>query len=633
LTAAPPRSSIRAGRGDQTVARRSDCQLEPLSGTTLLAYRALMILLLLIALPGFVFSYGQQRDAQASVQPTFAAGLRFPGGNDAITRVAPFSDEARAKGLQPGDRLIAIDGHAIPYFDLDAIQSLLVGPDGSTYRLTVQSDAQPPRTILLTRNSHTIDQVYAGSGLTFARRSWTVFGFRMLDAALAMATALLLFVRRPTDPVAAMLALCAVPLEDGLLFLWPDAGLALTGFSSVRHMLFLTTILIYPDGRFVPRWAVWLTPVIPVIELVSFQSTISESAIGLRQILFFGFLIAAAGTFVLRYRSTPPGAQRQQIKLMMFGAVGWVGLGLVSLALEKASALSATVPAAAWLSLGSHLAGSLAAIALESGILLSLLRFRLYDADVLISRSAAYTFLTLLLGPAFAATDKMVQVLSAQSFGENARAMSAGFGAAMAATLIAPLNKRVRRWTELRFQGEIVALRDDLPKFVGDLREFATLDILVAGVIERIRKGVRARHVAMILLGDEGTIDGEDGGLVRASGITEAAVRDWERDWQPQQKDGLECDRDDPLFPVRVPLRAEGAVARGWILLGPRPDGSFYGKDERKALAEIADPIALAIRIVRDRDARYADHAALNDELRQRIALLERRLGTLRDKV
>ncbi|WP_216599939.1 PDZ domain-containing protein [Sphingomonas sp. AP4-R1] len=608
------------------MARRSEFRVEQLSGLTLTLYRALMAVLLLIAAIGIVTAYGQQRDAQASVGPTFAASLRFPGGNDVVTRVAPFSDEARARGLLPGDRLIAIDGRAIPYFDLDAIQSLLAGPDGSTYRLTVQTGEASPRTITLTRNSHYIDQAYAGSGLTFAIRSWTVFGFRMLDAVLALATALLLFIRRPTDPVAAMLALCAVPLENGLLFLWPDAGLALTGFSSVRHMLFLTTILIYPNGRFVPRWTIWLTPLIPVIELVSFQSTTVEAAIGLRQLLLFAFLIAAAGAFYLRYRSTPPGAERQQIKLIMLGTVGWVLFGLVSLVLERISAASATVAMSAWFSLASHLAGSFAAIALEAGILLSLLRLRLYDADSLISRSAAYTFLTLLLGPTFAATDKVVQVLSAQSFGENARAMSAGFGAAIAATLIAPLNKRVRRWTELRFQGEIVALRDDLPKHVGDLREFATLDVLLAGVLDRIRQGIRTRHVAILLRG-------ENGGFhpLTSPGLTGETVLTWAQDWQPEPGNRLEGDRDDPLFPVRIRLGDEEPGMIGWILLGPRPDGSFFGKDERKALAEIAAPIALAIRIVRERDARMAGHIARNRELEERIATLESRLGAFRD--
>ena len=57
---------------------------------------------------------------------------------------------------------------------------------------------------------------------------------------------------------------------------------------------------------------------------------------------------------------------------------------------------------------------------------------------------------------------------------------------------------------------------------------------------------------------------------------------------------------------MRVPLEADGCGRVGWLLLGPRPDGSFYGKDEREALEEIADPIARAIAIVRQREGRQS---------------------------
>ncbi|MDO6415780.1 hypothetical protein Q4F19_15420 [Sphingomonas sp. BIUV-7] len=591
-----------------------------LRGGVLTAYRVLMIALLLIALPGFVAAFLQQRDAQGSVGASFAAGLRFPGGTDLTTRVAPFSDEARIKGVRPGDKLIAIDGRSFDAFDFDRLQALLAGPDGSTYQLTIQTEAQPPRTIRLTRSSHYMAQAYEGSGLTFARRNWTVFGFRMLDAALALAAAVLLFIRRPTDPVAAMLALSAVPLGDGLAYLWPGGGDILYGFSVVRHMLFLTALLIYPDGRLVPRWAFWLTPLIPAIELVSFHATSDEAAIPLRQLLFFGFVLAAIVAFTIRYKTTPPGTQRQQIKFVMLGAAAWAGFGLVALALERMSAISVSVPAAAWYSLASHLAESLAAMALEAGILVSLMRYRLYDADALISRSAVYTMLTVMIGPAFAASDKIVQVFSAQFFGESARAMSAGFGAAIAASLVVPLHRRARAWTENRFQKQLVDFREDLPKFVGDLRVIASLGLLMGGVVKRIEQGVRASQVAIILRSDTAT------DAVWSSRISEEDVRGWWRDWRPATDAPLDCDRGDAVFPVRVPLREEGAGVVGWILLGPRPDGSFYGKGERAALAEIADPVARAIRVVRERDARAAAQAELNAALERRIALLERRL-------
>jgi hypothetical protein len=75
---------------------------------------------------------------------------------------------------------------------------------------------------------------------------------------------------------------------------------------------------------------------------------------------------------------------------------------------------------------------------------------------------------------------------------------------------------------------------------------------------------------------------------------------------------------------MRVPLRvSRDAAPIGWVLLGPRPDGSFYGKDEQEALAEIARPLARAVRIARikDEQQRRQDRA---------IARLNRELADLR---
>jgi hypothetical protein len=79
---------------------------------------------------------------------------------------------------------------------------------------------------------------------------------------------------------------------------------------------------------------------------------------------------------------------------------------------------------------------------------------------------------------------------------------------------------------------------------------------------------------------------------------------------------------------MRVPLRVRhlGGAPIGWILLGPRPDGSFYGKDEQEALAEIADPVARAVQIVLLREKREAAG-------REEIALLHARLASLEEAI
>jgi hypothetical protein len=87
-------------------------------------------------------------------------------------------------------------------------------------------------------------------------------------------------------------------------------------------------------------------------------------------------------------------------------------------------------------------------------------------------------------------------------------------------------------------------------------------------------------------------------------------------------------------FPVRVPLRVEyQRMEIGALLVGPRPDGSAPGKDEREALAEIADPIARAVRIVRRREETQHRQESEMAELRAALQRLIRseagRSGTL----
>jgi hypothetical protein len=142
--------------------------------------------------------------------------------------------------------------------------------------------------------------------------------------------------------------------------------------------------------------------------------------------------------------------------------------------------------------------------------------------------------------------------------------------------------------------------------------ETASLEGLAAIILRRLEIGVRA--TASVLIADDK--------IVALHGTESQQVQAWRERWTPAAGDMLDCDRDDPLFPMRVPLAAEGVGNVGWILLGPRPDGSFYGKDEREALVAIAEPVASAVHSVRAREADTKRHEA-------RFAALERKVGRL----
>src|SRR6478735_6883781 len=79
--------------------------------------------------------------------------------------------------------------------------------------------------------------------------------------------------------------------------------------------------------------------------------------------------------------------------------------------------------------------------------------------------------------------------------------------------------------------------------------------------------------------------------------VEDADLADWLTAWSEPEAGALDVDGDDRLFPVRLPLDADGVGRAGWLLLGPRPDGSLFGKDEREVLGALADPLARALAI------------------------------------
>jgi hypothetical protein len=138
----------------------------------------------------------------------------------------------------------------------------------------------------------------------------------------------------------------------------------------------------------------------------------------------------------------------------------------------------------------------------------------------------------------------------------------------------------------------------------------------MAYVLPQLAEAVRARRAAIVLRAPEG---------LRIAALHDATLEDaenWLADFEAKGFAGQ--DRDDLAFPLRQPLVIQGAARTkvGWIVLGPRPDGSFYGKDELQAILEAADPIARAVQIIQIREGREARVLTEIDGLRAEVAKL-----------
>ena len=130
-------------------------------------------------------------------------------------------------------------------------------------------------------------------------------------------------------------------------------------------------------------------------------------------------------------------------------------------------------------------------------------------------------------------------------------------------------------------------------------------------VIDGTIAGIHATYAALLV----------DNAVVASSGVPPETITDWLRNNDPAERE-----RARDLFPTRVPLAAESTGPIGWLLFGPRPDGTPVGKDERETLIEIADPIARAMGIAQARERREAASNVLFASIEARLAQLETKM-------
>ncbi|MBN8809398.1 MAG: hypothetical protein J0I47_14345 [Sphingomonas sp.] len=593
-------------------------QLGDLRGWLFTLYRVVQPLLLGVGLIVVMLGYRAEVDAQANARSFYNLDLLNTRYTSDGAMVLAFNGPM--KRVMAGEELLlAVDGRAIPT-DYNAQTAILSGAEGAMVRLDLQRADGSRHSEMIRRSRQYLTDAYAGSGFTFESRHWLQFACAELASIIMVATALMLWWRRPHDPVSATLSVGLVGnvLNNGLPLTWTDTPALFNVLTGTLSGLGLSlALLFFPDASLRSRWSLTAIPVILLSTIVGDLVFWIRALDSVNTVLSFVSPIALGLALIARYRATPAGIARQQIKFAFLGFVTGLTLVLVSNLLAAAYPSAPSPRTQVWLIVSANMLNAMGFTAMLAGLLASLLRYRLYDADTLISRSAAYAALTLLLGAAFAASEKVIEVVGEEWFGEGNKALAAGAGAAVAATLIAPLHGRVHHWADARFQRALAAVRSVLPRRVADMREYAGLDDLLATVIGELESGVRAQRAAVLLADADGSAR-----LARVDGASMEEARAWAEAWRPDDA-VLERANDDALFPLRLMLRADGTGTVGWIVLGPRPDGTFYSADERQALAALADPVARAVHVILQRGKREQD-------VTSRIEHLERELGRLR---
>ncbi len=280
-------------------------------------------------------------------------------------------------------------------------------------------------------------------------------------------------------------------------------------------------LLLFPDGKLLStKWRVvaWATAVEAVglvagaftpytaegrvfsnpVGIESLRGTILQDG-DLGWILLPVTIVAAAGSFVLRFRAST-GHRRQQLKWFSLAA-GLATTGfLIQMVAWGAAGLAAgndpweTTVVAVGLVVEVI---CLTAIPVASGV--AILRYRLYDIDIIINRALVYASLTAVLALIYIGASVGIGSLVRKLTGQQENDIVVAASTLLVAALFGPARTRIQANVDRRFYRSRYDARRTVETFSTRLQEEIDLDALSGELVAVVRNTMQPTQVSVWL--------------------------------------------------------------------------------------------------------------------------------------
>lgn len=291
----------------------------------------------------------------------------------------------------------------------------------------------------------------------------------------------------------------------GDLALW----LASPTFDSLFFLVLFLLLQLFPTGRpLTPRWraVVWITvtgavlglgqalqhyTVDPPLQrfdnpyiLHGSATRLLDVAATLSFVLLLVGSLASVAAVVLRFRRAH-GVERLQLRWFTAAVVAILSLAGMTLALYAATGIDLTN----WVFLVSVLL-------LPAATGVAMLRYRLYEIDVLIRRTIIYASLMAGLGAVYLAGIVLLDALLGVATGQTSSLAVTGSTLVVAA-VFQPLRRRVQAAVDHRFYRSRYDLEHALADFSGRLRQEIDLEALEREMLDVVRVTVHPGHAQL----------------------------------------------------------------------------------------------------------------------------------------
>jgi len=346
-------------------------------------------------------------------------------------------------------------------------------------------------------------QALIDASISLTTYAWISFALICLALLVALGMALILAWKRSDDWMALSVSLFIVVYITGNISIplnGADTNPATLGAvilavltSAPALIIIFGVLLLFPTGRFAPRWT-WMI----LVALTLWALVVNALPALWDGALFIGYPIAIltiVACMIYRYRRVSTPAQRQQTKWVVAGLVitlianqlFWIPTGFTPLG----QTLYAPV---------AYLVYQLLLAFSPITFFIAIQRYRLYDIDAIINRALVYGSLTVALVGVYAACVLGAQKIIAALTGDvGAEPVVIVATTLLVAALFRPLRASLQALVDRRFYRSKYDAARTIAGFSATLRQETELDALQGRLLETVERTMQPAHASIWL--------------------------------------------------------------------------------------------------------------------------------------
>jgi hypothetical protein len=345
------------------------------------------------------------------------------------------------------------------------------------------------------------------NGYSLDAHVWMSLGMGGFYALISTVLGVLIFWRKSDDWMALLVSLMCI--STGVFGITAQLQYSSSVWVVMENVLeaiesvaILYTLALFPNGRFVPRWSSWVALIYPIYTVCYLilmlllhlpAWTLFNNSVN--AVAWFGSLFVLTSAQLYRYFRVSNSMEQQQTKWFAFSFFVVV---VVSTVMGLLSPTLLSIQHNGFLDFVILDGAPILFFLLPLSLGLAILRYRLWDIDVIIRRTLVYGSLTALLAALYFGLIFALQFLF-QGIFHQSNAVAIVISTLIIAALFQPLRHRIQQIIDRRFYRRKYDAAKIVAAFSTTLRNEVDLSQLSEELVAVVQKTMQPAHVSLWL--------------------------------------------------------------------------------------------------------------------------------------